>query len=91
MFEELKMSDYLWENKIKYLSQIIFSVRSQTLDWKEWKPWKYEDDLCLKCQVYAETMDHFMVCAEHGKKTELNWKNIFGNKSKLVYLLKRGS
>ena len=51
----------------------------QFISIKEWKPWKYEDSLCVKCQVYAETMDHFMVCAEYGKKTELNWKDIFGN------------
>ena len=79
IFKELKMSDYLYENKNRYLSQIIFSVRSQTLNIKEWKPWNYHDNLCVKCQIYAETMDHFVVCSSYGNKTEQNWKDIFDN------------
>ena len=35
----------------------------------------------MKCQVYAETMDHFVVCASYGKKKEQNWKDIFENNS----------
>ena len=69
IFKELKMSDYLHENKNRYLSQIIFSVRSQTLNIKEWKPWNYHDNLCVKCKIYAETMDHFVVCSSYGNKT----------------------
>ena len=60
------MSDYLWENQSSHLSQIVFSVRSQTLDIKEWNPCNYEDNRCVKCQVYAETMDHFVVFAAYG-------------------------
>ena len=60
VFEDFKMSDYLWENKRRHLSLIMFSVRSQTLNIKKWKPWNYEDNLYVKCQVYAETMGNFV-------------------------------
>ena len=39
-FENLNMSKYLWENENRGLSQMIFSIRSQTLYIKEWQPWK---------------------------------------------------
>ena len=56
---------------------MIFSIRSQTLDIKEWKPWKYEDNLCIKCSIFAETMDHFVSCVSYEKETETNWRDIF--------------
>ena len=78
-FENLNMSKYLWENENRGLSQTIFSIRSQTLDIKEWQPWKYLDNLCVKCELYAETMDHFVVCKAYGIETEKSWKDIFEN------------
>ena len=72
LFEELKVSEYLLENRNRSLSIIIFSVRSQTLDIKEWKPWKYVVNLCVMCNIYAETMDHFVCCTAYGEETELN-------------------
>ena len=62
IFETLKMNEYLLNNESRGLSRIIFSVRSQTLDIKEWQPWKYLDNLCVKCEIYAETTDHFVMC-----------------------------
>ena len=76
-FEELKISDYLLDNKDKSLSKIILSIRSQTLDIKEWQPLKYEDNLCIKCEIFAETMDHFVNCFGTAKETENNWRYIF--------------
>ena len=37
-YTSLKRRQYLLENKNCSLSKIIFSIRSQTLDIKEWKP-----------------------------------------------------
>ena len=61
------MRNYLLEEKKNSLSKIIFSLRSQTL---EWKPLNYEDNLCIKCSVFAKTMDHFVTCESYDKKTE---------------------
>ena len=71
-FYEFRMSDYLDENKNTNIKQIIFSTRSQTLDIKVWRPWKYSDDVCVKCQLHQETMDHFMTCVEYGEQINCN-------------------
>ena len=69
-YTSLKMRNYLLENENCSLSKIIFSIRSQTLDIKEWKPWNYKDNLCVKCSIFAETMDHFVTCESYEKITE---------------------
>ena len=42
-------------------------------------PWKYLDNLRVKCEFYAETMDHFVVCKAYGIETEKYWKDVFEN------------
>ena len=71
------MSDYLAENKNTNITQIIFSTRSQTLDIKVWRPWKYSNDLGVKCKLHQETMIHFVTCIEYGEQINRNWKDIF--------------
>ena len=46
-FSELKLSDYLVENRSINLSRMIFNLRSKTLEIKTWQPWKYFDNLCV--------------------------------------------
>ena len=76
-FSELKMSDYLFENRNKILSEIIFSVRSQTLDIKVWNEWKYNDGICVMCNKEIEDMDHFVSCVQYETKCDgIVWKNI---------------
>ena len=55
-------------------------MRSQTLQIKEFHPWKYEDnDMCIKCHKFQETMDHFATCAEYDTEIEPNWRDIKKN------------
>ena len=75
-FYELRMSEYIFENKNTKISQVIFSIRSKTFDIKVWRPWKYSNDLCVKCEKYQETMEHFVTCVEYGKEIEIGWKDI---------------
>ena len=72
------MSDYLLENQRTSLSKFIFCVRSKTLDIKEWQSWKYEDEWCVMCLQYPETMDHFSVCKKYGEVSETSWNEING-------------
>ena len=82
-FEKLEMSPYLQENERKSISTIIFSIRSQTLQIKEFHPWKHEDnDMCVKCQKFQETMDHFATCTEYETEMEPNWRDIKKNDMK---------
>ena len=75
----MKICEFLVENNNTSLSKIIFFIRSQTLDIKQWQPWKNEDNLCLKCSVFAETMDHFVSCSGYGTETKNDWRDIFDN------------
>ena len=76
-FDKLEISPYLQENERKSLSIIIFSIRSETLQIKEFHPWKYKEKyLCEKCQKFPETMDHFATCVEYDTETETHWRDI---------------
>ena len=77
-FTELKMTQYLFENERTSLSRIIFSVRSKTLDIKEWNPWSYSDNICIACQKDDETMDHFMISSSYMSDPEKDWIKING-------------
>ena len=79
VFSELKLSEYLVRNKRTLLSKLIFSVRSKTLNIKEWQPWQSEDDSCVACNLHIETMSHFMACASYENETYSDWNDIFGN------------
>ena len=77
-FNELKLNEYLYQNRETSLTKIIFSTRSGTLDIKAWNPWKYKDSLCVGCGNNEETMSHFMSCTTYGIETEcIQWKDIY--------------
>ena len=78
-FSDFKMSEYLEKNMRTSLSTFIFSIRSKTLDLKDWQPWKYKDLLCVKCQLHPETIEHFWSCNAYGNMSEMNLRDIFGN------------
>ena len=56
------MQQYLKENKNTNISKLIYKIRSGTLNIKAWKPWNYEDNLCVMCQTKEENIDHFFKC-----------------------------
>ena len=64
--ESLEMSEYLKENKKNSLSKIIFLLRSGTLDIKSWNSWKYDDNLCVMCDLKEENITHFLECSQYG-------------------------
>ena len=72
------MSGYLERNERTVLSKIIFSVRSKTLDIKDYQPWNYYSYLCVACETCPETMHHFMTCTAYESHTFKNWKVING-------------
>jgi hypothetical protein len=79
-FSELKLNDYLVENRSINLSRIIFSLRSKTLDIKTWQPWKYFDNLCVMCELKEESISHFLNCEAYENISQENtWKDVRGN------------
>ena len=88
IFKELEMSEYLKENRNTELTEIIFSLRSGTFDFKEWNPWKYENNLCVMCELKGESLEHFMECSMYGKKNvEVNWHDIYENDTEKQYTI----
>ena len=79
------MSNYLIENRNVLISNIIFSIRSKTLDIKEYQPWKYENDLSVMCCLFIETMDHFMTCVTYKNKPCKDWWKIFENDTQVQF------
>ena len=51
LFYKLIMSEYFVRNKNTMILQIIFSVRSGTLDLKSRCEWNYSDKLCVMCSL----------------------------------------
>ena len=51
---------------------MIFKARSQTLDIKTQRKWKYTDNLCTGCNVKEETGQEILVCEQFNDKNRTN-------------------
>ena len=86
IFDTFEMRQYLFNNRRTSLSKIIFAVRSGTLEIKEWTPWKYNDNICVKCETAAETMNHFVSCKSYSSDTSVNdRKRIYTDNADIQY------
>jgi hypothetical protein len=84
--KKLCMSEYLVHNKNTFLSKIIFSARSGTLDLKAWNEWKYNEKACVMCKIEEENFDHFMKCLLYGPNNlEIKYTGIFENTQENQY------
>ena len=80
VFKKLEMSEYLVQNKNTLLSKIIFSTRSETLDFKVWNEWNYIDNTYVMCRFEEDNFDHFMTCILYGQnELKCSFIEIFGN------------
>ena len=78
-FNEIKMSEYLFNNVKTSTSKTIFSIRSKTLDLKTWNQWKYRDELCVMRLKTSETMEHFVSCDLFESTLDIDWKYILSD------------
>ena len=54
-YEKLEIQEYLLEgNRNTVLAKLIFKARGRNLDIKGHKKWKYDDDICVGCQLRQE-------------------------------------
>ena len=84
------MRKYLFINRSTSLAKIIFSVQSGTLEIKDWTPWKYNDNICVKCEMAAETMTHFVSCKFYSSDTSVNdWNSIYKDDPDIQYEIAR--
>ena len=86
VLDTFEMRKYLFINRCTSLAKIIFAVRSGTLEIKEWILWEYNDNICVKCETAAETMNHFVSCKSYSSDTSVNdWKRIYTDNADIQY------
>ena len=83
-FESFKMQDYLKVNRNTEASKTIYKIRSGTFNVKAWKPWQYEDNLCIMCTEKEENINHFFKCKKY-EREEVEWENILESDEKVQY------
>ena len=68
-YKSLDLQEYLLAgNKKINVSRFIFKARSQTLDIKMQKKWKYEDKNCIGCKVREESGEEILTCWFFGRE-----------------------
>ena len=85
------MQEYLLSgNKNTELSKVIFKARSNTLDVKMNKRWKYEDVMCIGCQVREESGEELLNCESYGEngeeKENISYKMFYGESHSDMFL-----
>ena len=80
-YENFDMAEYLKRNSKETITKYIFKIRSGTIDLKSLAQWKYNDNLCVGCEIKEESMTHFMECQVYNVNEEstINWKDIYKN------------
>ena len=76
-YKQLCMQEYLLEGNFNTeISKLIFKMRGKTLDIKEHKKWKYENNLCVGCGKNAESEVELLSCPGFCEKEEDNYGNL---------------
>ena len=69
-YKKLELQKYLMDgNKNIDTSKFIFKARAKTLELKTQKSWKYDDKICIGCNVREETGNELLTCWYFGKDT----------------------
>ena len=62
-YKKLEIQDYFIDgNCNKKVAKVIFKARSQTLDIKSQRKWKYADLTCIGCKKVEESGEEIMIC-----------------------------
>ena len=77
-YDKLEMQDYLLDgNKNTEMSKLIYKARSQCLDIKTQKKWKYQDQICVGCGKNPETGDEILTCVGYSdRKNDQVFENL---------------
>ena len=76
-YKALCIQEYLLEGNMNTeLSKIIYKMRGKTLDIKEHKKWKYDNNLCIGCSKNVETESELLTCPGFCEENEENINNM---------------
>ena len=99
-YDRLEMQDYLNSGHCSInMARLIFKARSQTLDIKTQRKWKYSDIFCIGCESKEETAQEIMTCKVLNNENRtaihpINYDIFFGknisDKVKAARLIKNG-
>ena len=64
-------------NQNTEISKLIFKARGKNLDIKEYKKWKYKDNLCIGCNTRIE--EELLSCPGLGDENEFSSEKISFN------------
>ena len=77
IYNELKMQNYLADgDRNTSISKVIYKARGKILDIKTQKSWKYDDNICVGCQINIESGEEVLNCEKFGKnenEVEYSW------------------
>ena len=83
-YKQLCIQEYLLEGNLNTeLSRVIFKMRGKTLEIKDHKKWKYDNNLCVGCSINIETEKELLECpgfceGDEASKTNLSYSVVFG-------------
>ena len=76
-YKDLKIQDYLVSGLCnKKAARLIFRARSETLEIKSHRKWKYEDVLCVGCKKNEETGEEIMNCNVLNEDNKDDYRNV---------------
>ena len=84
-YKELCIQEYLLEGNMNTeISKLIYKMRGKTLDIKEHKKWKYDDNLCVGCDKNVETENELLSCPgfceeNETKRDKISYSVVFGD------------
>ena len=95
--KEVKMAEYLQDSRFSTkMKQLLFKLRSRTLDVKENFKIKNQNPWCNSCGLFAETQGHILQCPEltkhlsylKGRTSKLDEMDIYKNLEKQLMITK---
>ena len=84
-YKELCIQEYLLEGNMNTeISKLIYKMRGKTLDIKEHKKWKNDDNLCVGCDKNVETENELLSCPgfceeNETKRDKISYSVVFGD------------
>ena len=90
----MELQDYFIDGNCNIkLAKLIFKARSQTLDVKTQRKWKYADQTCIGCKEIEESGNEIMICESlnnENRKSEIVVKYEWFYRNEINDIVKAG-
>ena len=91
-YEKLEIQEYLLEgNRNTVLAKLILKARGRNIDIKGHKKWKFDDDICVGCQLRQECEQELVDCpgfkSDEIRQEDIEFSVVFGQNSSEMFKL----